>query len=152
MEHNSVFNTSEMDSFLLCGSFTDFPTVLQSVGSKNIGKIFKIRAILFGPVLWPLCILGMVFNAVVFLACFFKKFTSSSIILGSICAFSIIHASFMLLLHDMDRGSFVDSNLFTRYCQSLKNSVPSKKKKEIAAALLFINDLVFRQIVERYTK
>ena len=120
MDPYSVYNTSdtaynisdisEMEDLLaFCAGFKDFPSVLQSVGAKKIGIILEMRSILFGPILWPLCILGMVFNALVLLACFSMKYNTSSIILGSICSFSFIHATFTLLQHDISQSKSKES-------------------------------------------
>ena len=105
-----VYDTSEMESLVpFCATFEDFSTLLESMNAKKLGMLMQIRAILFGPVLWPLCILGMVFNALVLLACFSMKYNTSSIILGFICSFSLIHATFTLLQHDMSQSMSKES-------------------------------------------
>ena len=65
---------------------------------------FHCVAVMYGPVLWSIVILGMALNLVVIVSCLAVKCNASSIMLGVISISLIVKSPFLLIIHDVSQG------------------------------------------------
>ena len=100
---------SPQSARLFCNGLTldEFLAYLSFYGLEKIAGTISTMATLYGPVLWPICILSMAINLLVIIFSFFSKSSSSSIWVGAISLVSLIKAASLLYLHD-----FVQGNIF----------------------------------------
>ena len=82
-------------------SFEELTHLLSLNEMKRISEAIEI---LLGPILWSVCIIGMVLNIAVLVSCLFAKCSASTIMLGVISFCWIIKASALLFLHDVFQG------------------------------------------------
>ena len=89
-------------------SFEEFTEYLISMDIAKRARAFSLVATLYGPVLWSICMAGIVLNIGVIVSCLFAKCSASSILLGVISFCWIAQASSLLFLHDIFQGMIHD--------------------------------------------
>ena len=104
-----------LDEELMNGSWVDelmppslthesFREMMESFGYDSLMAFGRVSKVLYGPVLWSICIAGAMMNFLVIVAELTSVVSAVSISIAAICICLTIRAANFLLLHDLQQS------------------------------------------------
>ena len=81
-------------------------SVMKEIGYHSLMAFGRFASVIFGPVLWSICIAGAGLNLFVIMAEFLAAVSGASISIAAISINLIIRASSLLFLHDLLQSKY----------------------------------------------
>ena len=103
-EYEDDYNISNADLFGCDFDKEQFVDYVNQIGLTRLLETSHVRGVLYGPTLWSLCWLGIVFNILVIFPNSFLAFSAASIYTSSISLILIMQALLLLCQWDFQQG------------------------------------------------